>query len=127
MNGTTRFVLCVLLLIGAAGLGCEDDGEIGSPLSVSLTGPGTGLAGDGLPFQYQVEGRSLSGIVFEWGDGARDSLPTAGAQSAEGTRVHTYDSAGVYTVSMVVEDALEGTDAAQVTVDVQSDDPATSR
>ncbi|MGI9629319.1 MAG: PKD domain-containing protein [Longimicrobiales bacterium] len=99
---------------------CSDGGEIGSPLSVDLTGPATGLAGEELPFMYDVEGRSLAGIIFEWGDGSRDSVPTAGAQTAMGTRLHTFDSVGVYLVNMVVEDAVEGVQSASVSVDVLS-------
>ena len=99
---------------------CGDNGEIGSPLTVSLTGPETGLAGDSLPFGYDVAGRSLTGIIFEWGDGTRDSVPTAGAQTAIGTRWHAFDTVGVYVVNMVVEDGLEGTASDQVSVDVQS-------
>ena len=107
---------CVLGVMWA----CEDTSDIGTPLSVMLVGPETGLAGEGLPFSYQVSGRSLSGIIFLWGDGLRDSIPTAGAQTAMGTRVHTFDSAGVYLVNLTAEDALEGVGNAQVTVTVQS-------
>ena len=119
MRGLRNAVVWVAL-IGAVTWACSDDGEIGSPLSVSLTGPGTGLAGDDLPFVYQVRGRSLSGLIFEWGDGTRDSVPTAGAQTADGTRLHAFDTAGVYTVNLVAEDAIDGVESSQVSVDVQA-------
>ena len=118
MRGIRNLVLLTTIMCGLL-WACSDEGEIGSPLSVSLTGPGTGLAGEELPFTYVVRGRSLSGLIFEWGDGARDSVPAAGAQSADGTRIHTFDTAGVYLVNLVVEDAIEGVESAQVSVDVQ--------
>ena len=114
------------MLAGLVALGfgafaaCDDEGEIGSPLTAELTGPETGLVGDSLPFGYDVAGRSLTGIIFEWGDGTRDSVPAAGAQSAFGTRWHIFDSVGVYQVNMVAEDALEGVASDQVSVDVQA-------
>ena len=117
----TRWMAVGLVAVGFALVAaCEDNGEIGGPLTVSLTGPETGLAGDSLPFGYDVSGRSLAGIIFEWGDGTRDSIPAAGAQTAFGTRWHIFDTVGVYLVNMVVEDGVEGTASDQVSVDVQS-------
>ncbi|MDH3223195.1 MAG: PKD domain-containing protein [Gemmatimonadota bacterium] len=113
-------VLGSLFSLVALAVACEDNSQIGSPLTVSLTGPETGRTGEDLPFVYDVAGRSLSGIIFEWGDGTRDSLATAGAQTAVGTRTHAYDSVGVYLVNLVAEDAVEGVEAAQVSVDVQA-------
>ena len=114
------YVAAVAGVVSWGIMACEDTSEIGSPLSVSLTGPSTGLAGEALPFMYDVSGRSLSGLIFEWGDGTRDSVPTAGAQTAQGTRLHTFDSAGTYTVLLQAEDAVEGIENDQVTVDVQA-------
>ena len=114
MNSWKLAALVAALFVGLAA--CSDDGQVGTPLSVSLIGPDTGTALVSTPFLYDVSGRSLSGLIFEWGDGTRDSLPTAGAQSAQGSRPHTYDSAGSYTVLLVAEDAIEGTGSAQATV-----------
>lgn len=117
----TRWIVAGLLTLSFGfTAACEDTGLIGSPLTAELTGPETGLVGDSLPFGYDVTGRSLSGLIFEWGDGTRDSVVAAGAQTAFGTRWHIFDSVGVYQVIMVVEDALEGVASDQVTVDVQA-------
>lgn len=97
---------------------CEDD-PIGTPLSVELVGPGTGVAEEELSVLYAVSGRRLLGVIFSWGDGSTDSLGTAGAQTASGSMRHTYDSSGVFTVRAEAEDALEGTGIAEVTITVQ--------
>lgn len=115
-----RFVAIGLALGFLTAAACGDTGEIGGPLTVSLTGPETGLVGDSLPFGYDVSGRSLAGLIFEWGDGTRDSVAAAGAQTAFGTRWHIFDSVGVYLVNMVAEDAVEGVASDQVSVEVQA-------
>lgn len=112
------FALLACLLVPAAG--CITDDEIGSPLSVELIGPETGLVGDQLSVLYNVSGRSLSGIIFSWGDGATDSLATAGAQSASGSMQHTYEMPGLFTVRALAEDAVEGVASAEVSINVQS-------
>ena len=107
--------LAAALLVAAA---CDED-PIGSPLSIELAGPGAGVVGEELAVQYQVRGRRLLGVVFTWGDGAADTLSTEGAQSASGTRLHAYDSAGVYTVQARVEDAVEGAATAEALIRVE--------
>ncbi len=99
---------------------CWSDDEIGTPLSVELIGPETGLVGDELSVLYNVSGRRIEGIVFTWGDGATDSLPTVGAQTAAGSMRHTYESSGMFIVRARVVDALEGVASAQVSINVQS-------
>lgn len=116
-----RRALCALLpCLFALATGCITDDEIGSPLSVELIGPETGLVGDQLSVLYNVTGRRLSGIIFSWGDGATDSLATAGAQSASGSMQHTYEMPGLFTVRALVEDAVEGVASAEVSINVQS-------
>ena len=102
--------------------GCEED-PIGSPLSLELAGPGTGVAGEELSVAYDAAGRRLVGITFAWGDGKVDSLSTAGAQSASGSRRHTYESPGTFTVQARVEDTLEGALTAEVSIRVEDDTP----
>lgn len=110
--------LALLLLTVLAYPSCYDD-EIGSSLSIELIGPETGLVGQKLSVLYNVSGRSLSGIVFTWGDGAVDSLATAGAQTASGAREHTYDVTGMFTVRARAEDAVEGVASAEVFINIQ--------
>ena len=125
MTGVTRAPLGLrairiglLLLLALAPASCYDD-EIGSPLSIELIGPENGLVGQKLSVLYNVSGRSLSGIVFTWGDGAVDSLATAGAQSASGAREHTYEKAGMFTVRARAEDSVEGVASAEVFINIQ--------
>ena len=124
-TGVTRIALtrtatraALLLLLAWAPASCYDD-EIGSPLSIELIGPETGLVGQKLSVLYNVSGRSLDGIVFIWGDGAVDSLATAGAQSASGAREHTYEIAGMFTVRARAEDSVEGVASAEVFINIQ--------
>lgn len=112
----TRTALVSLLALAPAS--CFDD-EIGSPLSVELIGPENGLVGQKLSVLYNVTGRSLDGIVFTWGDGAVDSLATAGAQTASGAREHTYENAGMFTVRARAEDSVEGVASAEVFINIQ--------
>ena len=114
-----RLVTAASLLVLALAA-CWNDDEIGTPLSVELIGPETGLVGDELSVLYNVSGRRLEGIVFTWGDGATDSLPTVGAQTAAGSMQHTYESSGMFIVRARAVDALEGVASAQVSINVQS-------
>ncbi len=109
-------LLACLLALAAA---CITDDEIGTPLSVELIGPETGLVGDELSVLYNVSGRSLTGIIFTWGDGAIDSLGTVGAQTASGSMQHVYEMPGLFTVTARVEDAVEGVASAEVSINVQ--------
>ena len=115
----TPWLMAVAALFAVTPAACYNDDEIGTPLSLELIGPETGLVGDELSVLYDVSGRSLSGIIFTWGDGGVDSLATAGAQTASGAMQHTYEAAGVFTVSARVEDALEGVASAEVSINVQ--------
>ncbi len=112
----SRFPLVLLatLLLTA----CVED-EIGTPLSVELIGPDTGRVGEELSVLYNVSGRRLDGIIFSWGDGAVDSLATAGAQTASGSRQHTYSESGRFLVRARAEDAVEGVASAEVMVNIE--------
>ena len=116
---TRRTLPALLACLFVLAAGCITDGEIGSPLSVELIGPETGLVGDQLSVLYNVSGRSLNGIIFTWGDGATDSLGTVGAQTATGSRQHTYEMPGLFTVTARAEDAVEGVASATVSINVQ--------
>ena len=112
---------CILpaMLLLAAALGCYTEDEIGSPLAIELEGPASGQVGEQLAFRYDAVGRSLQGIVFTWGDGAVDSLSTAGAQSAAGTMFRTYEAAGDFLVGARVEDSVEGVARAELTIGIR--------
>ena len=108
----------LLCLAGGVLASCYED-EIGTPLSIELIGPETGLVDEELSVLYDVSGRRLNGIVFAWGDGTVDSLATAGAQTASGAREHTYRSTGLFTVRVRAEDAVEGVASAEVIINIQ--------
>jgi len=117
VRGRARLALLACLFALVAG--CITDDEIGTPLSVELIGPETGLVGDQLSVLYNVSGRSLTGIIFAWGDGATDSLATVGAQTASGSMQDVYEMPGLFTVTARVEDAVEGVASAEVSINVQ--------
>ncbi len=112
------FLLPLLLWFLLAPAGCTDD-EIGTPLALELVGPGTGRVGEQLSVLYNVSGRRIDGIIFSWGDGVVDSLPTAGAQTASGSRQHRYLTPGRFLVRMTVEDGVEGVASADVVINIE--------
>lgn len=81
-------------------------------------GPEAGRVGHELAVRYEVTGRQLVGIIFDWGDGASDSVPARGAQTASGSVHHTYAAAGTFTVKGRAEDVVEGFAEAQVEVEI---------
>ena len=107
------------MLLVAIPFGCTAESEIGSPLAIRLEGPEDGQVGEELSVRYDAVGRSLGGIVITWGDGVVDSVATAGAQSASGTRFHTYEVPGAFLVAARVEDSLEGAARAELTINIQ--------
>lgn len=107
-----------VLLLGVAVAACWDDSEIGTPLSIELIAPEAGRVSEELAVRYEVTGRQLVGIIFDWGDGASDSVPARGAQTASGSVHHTYAATGTFTVKGRAEDVVEGFAEAQVEVEV---------
>ncbi len=114
-----KCVLPTILLLLPAALGCSTEDEIGSPLAIELEGPGSGQVGEQLAIRYDAVGRNLQGIVLTWGDGAVDSLATAGAQSASGTMYHAYEAAGDFLVGAKVADSVEGVARAELTIGIR--------
>ena len=110
--------VCTAAALALVAAAC-DAAEIGTPLSVELIGPGSGQVGEEVSVLYNVSGRRLNGIFFEWGDGAVDTLGTAGAQTAAGSRQHAYSYAGLFTVRAVAEDGVEGVASAAVEINIE--------
>ena len=106
------------LLLGLAVAACWTEEHIGAPLSIELTGPDAGLVGEELSVHYEVTGRQLVGVIFDWGDGVADSVRARGAQSASGSVRHTYAAAGTFTVTGRAEDVVDGLAEARVEIDV---------
>ena len=114
-----RATAAALIALLPIGLACSSDLEVGSPLAIEIEGPSGAVAGEELGVRYDAVGRSLQGIVFSWGDGAVDSLTTAGAQSASGTIYHTYEAAGDFLVGARVEDSVEGVAKAELAINIR--------
>ncbi len=120
------------LAVGAALLAwaCSDlSVEGGGPLDLVLTASHTSAAvGTEIEFSYDVHGSFLNGVILDFGDGtALDSVPTNGAQSAKGRRLHTYDAPGQYQVTGIVEDATQGTLSRQLAIEITPPTPAPGR
>lgn len=97
--------------------GCSDSVvEVGNELSLELTGPASAPVSDSLEVSFEVEGRRLLGLVLEYGDGAVDSVSFSGSQSAGGYRSHKYTEPGTYLVTGKVQDGVEGTIMAELSV-----------
>ena len=73
---------------------------------------------DSLVVEYDVVGRTLLGMVVDYGDAQADSIFFQGAQTAGGRAPHLYAASGQYTVSARVDDAIEGTVTEQLTVTI---------
>ena len=115
---TTPLLAGVLLF----GLGCSDTSiGGGNPLSITLTvDPAVGAAAaDTFTFQYEATGTDLLGVVLHFGDGQVDSLSALGAVTASATRLHTYEDPGTYSAIASAVEAVGGTLADTVSVEVQ--------
>lgn len=109
-------LLAAILMAGTLG-GCSDSVvEVGNELSLELTGPASAPVSDSLEVSFEVEGRRLLGLVLEYGDGAVDSVSFSGSQSAGGYRSHKYTEPGTYLVTGKVQDGVEGTIMAELSV-----------
>jgi len=74
--------------------------------------------GQPFDFRYEAQGRSLAGLILDYGDGGLDSLGFSGAVTATGTRTHSYSAPGTYIVTGRLEDFLGSTAGAEVQVTV---------
>ena len=106
------------MLLGLALTACWTEEEVGTPLSIELTGPGGGRVNQELSVHYEVTGRQLVGVIFEWGDGAADSVRARGAQTASGSVRHTFAEAGTFTVVGRAEDVVDGVAEARIEIDI---------
>lgn len=87
--------LAGLALVAAAA--CGDATDEGRRTLVSLsTEPATAVVAEPITFRYSAEGENLVGVVVDYGDGARDSIPAFGAQTAAGVTTHAYEMPGIF-------------------------------
>ncbi len=112
-RGPLLFAICLL------GWGCSDTSFAGGgPLELSISAVSPVAVTDSLVVEYDVVGRTLLGMVVDYGDTRSDSIFFQGAQTAGGRAPHLYAASGQYTVSARVDDALEGTVTDQLTVTI---------
>lgn len=117
-RGRGALALAAVVAVGST-VACTDSAvEIGSELSLQLTAPSSIPLSDSLIVEYEAKGRSLLGLVVDYGDGAADTVPFVGSQSAGGRLAHKYSEAGQYQVTGRVQDGIEGSTMADVTVSV---------
>lgn len=116
----TRTLRIALLLVAIAGAAaCLDDSITGTrPLSIVITASTTTPAvGAAVDFEFLAQGRGLSLVVLDYGDGGVDSVTFSGPVEAGGDLVHTYTTAGMFTVVGEATD-LEGIIADTLTITV---------
>ncbi len=96
------------LLLVAAAVACSDTGVFvsGEPVRITLEVDAPSLdQGETHRFRIEAGGRSLLGVVIEYGDGQVDSIIAAGAQTATHVQDHIYAEPGPYLVRARAEDA----------------------
>ncbi len=118
MRLMSQVSLFATLAIAAAA--CSNEAiTFGGPLDLQISANGPVTVADSLQLDYDVVGRSLAGMVVDWGDAAVfDSIAFSGAQTAGGRVRHLYSTPGDYTVSASVVDQIEGTAVRELTVTI---------
>lgn len=112
-----RRVSSMLVLVFLAG--CGDFSTTIRPTELTLTvDRAEAQPGQDFEFYYQAQGRSMAGLILDYGDGAVDSLGFQGAVTATGRRSHSYENPGTYIVSGTLEDFLTPAVGAEVVVTV---------
>ena len=109
----------LLFALNLLGWGCSDATFTGGgPLELSISAVSPVAVTDSLVVEYEVVGRSLLGMVVDYGDTRSDSIFFQGAQTAGGRAPHLYAASGQYTISARADDAIEGTVTEQLTVTI---------
>jgi len=116
----TRSGVAAVVLAALVAWGCSDITVTGAkPLTFTLDADRTSApTGVEIEFRFEATGSYLNGVILQYGDGAGDSIPMNGAQTASGHRRHAYDAAGQYQVIGVLEDASEGMRSDTLLVDI---------
>jgi hypothetical protein len=112
-TGVAAVVMAALVAWGCSNIEITGSQPLSFTLDADMTSAPTGVE---IEFHFEATGTYLNGVILEYGDGAKDSIPMSGAQSASGRRKHAYDAVGDYTVIGTLEDAAEGPVTATVTV-----------
>ena len=103
----------LLLVLGS----CRQTTEPPVPVVVTLeTSRTTAVRGDTISFTVNATGNNLIGVVVDFGDQLGDQYATGGARTARVTFKHAFQSAGSFTVNVVVTDAVAGDKEASTSV-----------
>jgi len=108
--------LAPVLLVAGCDLVEIETRDTAITLSVDRT---TAAVGDTLAFRYEAQGRALSRVVVDYGDGTADTATAIGSQVAAGTLKHAYGAPASYVVTATVEESDGGAASGDVTVQVQ--------
>ena len=107
----------VALTCGIAISSCRQSTEPPVQVTVSLqANPTVVPRGDTVTFTVIAAGNNLFGAVIDYGDETGDQYGTGGALSARITFKHAYSSAGTYTVTATVTDAIAGEREATIAI-----------
>ena len=107
----------VRLFFAVALAACRQSTEPPVPLTVSIQANTTVVPrGDTVTFIVNAAGNNLFGAMIDYGDQTSDQYGTGGALSARITFKHAYDTAGTYTVTATVTDAVAGEREATIAV-----------
>ena len=98
-----RGALTAVVLLAAAG--CQEVADEGRPTALVLSSDrATAAVAEPIDFRYEGQGRSLAGLIVEYGDGSADSVAAHGAQTASGTLTHAFPEAGGFEVTAALLD-----------------------
>lgn len=90
--------------------GCGDFSQTIRETALTLTADRTTTpTGQTVEFRYDAQGRSLAGLIIDFGDGSNpDSLSLQGAVTATGRRTHSFTQTGSFIVTGRLEELFGG-------------------
>ena len=119
MRGHFKVRSTLLLTVGILGSACSESSlSSGGGLTLSISAVTPVAVSDSLVLEYDVVGRSLLGLVIDFGDTQVDSVAFGGSQSAGGRVRHLYDTPGQYDITARAEDATQPSTTEQLTVTI---------
>lgn len=119
MTPVRKTILATVAACLVGSVACDTGVEPPRALTLSLEVDRTeATLGQEFEFTYSAEGQNLVGLVIDFGDGVRDSIPLFGAQTADGFRDHGYLSPGSFEVTAELTAPPQGSRTATVSVTV---------
>jgi hypothetical protein len=118
-----RLILTLSLTLFVFGLtGCGDFSQTIRDTALTLTADRTTAAtGQTIEFRYDAQGRSLAGLIVDFGDGSPpDSLFLQGAVTATGRRSHAFTQVGSFLVTGRLEEFFGNAVTQEIPITVTS-------